>query len=263
MRSKRLALMFWTVTCLNLAACGSGSSNDQPAQSTQPPTTDPIDNSARADYQVIIYGNSHSAQLGSMLKVLVTSQLPNSTIETVTISGRFLDEIVAVSGNIEQLQQKSWSHAIFQGQKYSQSGTIDYPTDATQRLIATAKVNNITPILFPEHPQRGNPSEAERVYNLHQSISQQEPSCVAPVGQVWNRVLAVMPTVNLYHADGNHASYAGNMLSAMTFYEIITGELADAIPYTSALGLEQQQQALFGQIVTQVLAEYPACSNAN
>lgn len=256
---KRLALMFWTIICFNLAACGSGSTSDQPAQSTQPPPTNPVDNSARADYWVIIYGNSHSAQLGSMLKTLVTSQLPNSTIETVTISGRFLDEIVAVTGNLEQLQQNSWSHAIFQGQKYSQSGTIDYPTEATRRLIATAKANNIMPILFPEHPQRGNPAEADRVYNLHQSISQQEPSCVAPVGLVWHRVLAAMPTAKLYNADGNHAAYAGNMLTAMTFYEVITGELADAIPYTSALELDQQQHALFGQIVTQVLAEHPAC----
>lgn len=259
MLSKCLAFTLWMLILFNLAACGSGTTSDKPKQSTQPETTNPVDNSARADYRVIIYGNSHSAQLGSILKILVTSQLPNSTIETVTISGRFLDEIVAVSGNLAQLQQSSWSHAIFQGQKYSQSGTTNYSTEATQRLIATAKSNNIMPILFPEHPQRGNPAEAERVYNLHQSISQQEPSCIAPVGLVWNRLLAVMPTAKLYNADGNHASYAGNILTAMTFYEIISGELADAIPYTSALELDQQQQALFGQIVTQVLAEHPAC----
>lgn len=258
MLPKFLAITLSVLILFNLTACGSGSTSNKPEQSTQPDTT-PVDNSAIADYRVIIYGNSHSAQLGVMLKTLVTSQLPNSTIETVTISGRFLDEIVAVTGNLEQLQQNSWSHAIFQGQKYSQSGTVDYPTDATRRLIATAKANNIMPILFPEHPQRGNPAEADRVYNLHQSISQQEPSCVAPVGLVWNRVLAAMPTAKLYNADGNHASYVGNMLTAMTFYEVITGELADAIPFTSALELEQQQHALFGQIVTQVLAEHPAC----
>ena len=68
-----------------------------------------------------------------------------------------------------------------------------------------------------------------------------------------------MPTIELHHADGNHASYAGKVLTAMTFYEIITGELADAIPYNPALQLDQQQQALFGQIVTQVLLEHPAC----
>ncbi|BDF94521.1 hypothetical protein [Pseudoalteromonas sp. KAN5] len=256
MQPKYLVFILWTLICCNITACGAGAAN---VQTTQSETATTVDNGVPADYRVIIYGNSHSAQLGAMLKVLVTSQLPNSTIDTVTISGRFLDEIVAVTGNLEQLQQNSWSHAIFQGQKYSQSGTVYYSTDAARHLIATAKANNVMPILFPEHPQRGNPAEADRVYNLHQSISQQEPSCVAPVGLVWNRVLAVMPTAKLYNADGNHASYAGNMLTAMTFYEIITGELADAIPFTSALELEQQQQALFGQIVTQVLAEHPAC----
>ncbi|MCF2863745.1 hypothetical protein ABMY44_15535 [Pseudoalteromonas sp. Cnat2-41] len=259
MSIKPLAISFIAFIGLNLTACGSGTKNDEPKQLTPTPTGNIVDNSAVADYRLVIYGNSHSSQLGSIIETLISDQLPNKTIETVTISGRFLDEIAAVTANVEQLEKSTWSHAIFQGQKYSQSGATDYPTHATERLIAKAKSNNITPILFPEHPQRGDPSEAERVYNLHQSISQQELSCVAPVGLVWNRVLDVMPTVELHHADGNHASYAGKVLTAMTFYEIITGELADAIPYNPALQLDQQQQALFGQIVTQVLLEHPAC----
>jgi hypothetical protein len=69
-----------------------------------------------------------------------------------------------------------------------------------------------------------------------------------------------MPNAVLYQADGNHASYAGNMLTAMTFYQIITAELADTIPYNSALKLSKQEHALFTQIVTEVLQLHPACT---
>ncbi len=177
----------------------------------------------------------------------------------MTVSGRFLDEIVAVDANVDKLKSDNWSHAIFQGQKYSQSGSTDYPTSATERLISNAKEHKITPILFPEHPQKGDPAEAKQVYDLHLAISQKQPSCIAPVGFVWNRVLEIMPSINLHSADGNHASYAGNVLTAMTFYQIITSELTDTMPFIPAIDLTQQEQALFAQVVTEVLELYPAC----
>ena len=45
----------------------------------------------------------------------------------------------------------------------------------------------------------------------------------------------------------------------MTFYQIITSELTDTMPFIPAIDLTQQEQALFGQVVTEVLELYPAC----
>ena len=104
-----------------------------------------------------------------------------------------------------------------------------------------AKEHKITPILFPEHPQKGDPAEAKQVYDLHLAISQKQPSCIAPVGFVWNRVLEIMPSINLHSADGNHTSYAGNVLTAMTFYQIITSELTDTMPFIPAIDLKDGQ----------------------
>ncbi len=250
------------LSLLILTACGSeGQVTVVPENTTTPEPTNVINNSPLNDYKVIIYGNSHSAQLGELLEVLIAGQLPNTSIETMTIRGRFLGDIVAVTGNLDKLKSDSWSHAIFQGQKYSQSGSVSYPTHSAEQLISTAKDQRITPILFPEHPQEGDPAEAKRVYDLHVSISVKQPSCIAPVGFVWNRLLEVMPDANLHSADGNHASYAGNVLTAMTFYQVITSELADTMTFNPAINLTQQEQALFGQIVTEVLALYPACGS--
>ena len=250
-----IALTLFLVSC-----GGKGGNSVTPIESVTPPPIDIPDNSAGTDYQILIYGNSHSSDLGKLLQILITEQLPAVTVETKTVSGVFLDAIVEREGNVEKLQEQSWSHAIFQGQKYSQSGQYDYPTDAARRLIASAKAQNITPILFPEHPQQGDTHEGRRVYDLHLSISAKEPSCVAPIGLVWDRLLKVLPDAPLYKSDGNHASYEGNVLTAMTFYEIITGELADVMSYSAAINLSQHDQAIYAQIVTEVLKQYPACA---
>ncbi|WP_412971300.1 hypothetical protein [Glaciecola sp. MF2-115] len=253
-------LLLIVTMALILVSCGSDSSKKAVPIEIEKGTPLQIpDNSDADNYQIIIYGNSHSSQLGSLLEILITSQLPNVSVETKTVSGTFLDVIVERAGNVEKLQEKSWSHAIFQGQKYSQSGKVDYPTDAAQRIIKAAKTLDITPILFPEHPQRGDAYEGRRVYELHLAISAKEPSCVAPIGLIWDRLLAIMPDAPLYQIDGNHASYAGNVLTAMAFYEIITEELADMMPYNAQLNLSESDQALYAQIVTEVMQQYKAC----
>ncbi|MEL0647909.1 hypothetical protein V6248_10795 [Pseudoalteromonas agarivorans] len=262
MAFKYISTMFVTICLiLLLVACGSGSSEIKNTQNEETQTSSPvINNNPQGDYKIIIYGNSHSSSLGALLETIITYQLPNTSVYTMTVGGRFLDEIAAVDANVDKLRESTWSHAIFQGQKYSQSGAFDYPTTETERLISIAKEQEITPILFPEHPQKGNPAEATTVYELHLSISVEEPSCVAPVGLVWNRVLEIMPSVNLYNADANHASYTGNVLTAMVFYEIVTSELADTMQFNPNINLTQQQQAMFAQVVTEVLDLYPACA---
>ena len=258
---------FLLVFSISLVACGSSSKNestkvDDTNSSTPDTGVELVDNSGSADYKIIIYGNSHSAKLGDLLEQLISSELTNAQVSTLTVSGRFLDEIVNTSGNIEKLQQANWSHAIFQGQKYSQSGSVNYSTSEAERLIASAKELEITPILFPEHPQRGDGKEGELVYQLHLSISEKEASCVAPIGLVWDKAIAALPELNFYSADGNHASDEGHLLTAMTFYEVITGELADTLAYNAAFAITEQQHQQFGQIITQVLTEYPACPSS-
>ncbi len=148
---------------------------------------------------------------------------------------------------------------IFQAQKYSQSGAVDHSTHAAKVWIARAKQINATPILFPEHPPKGDLGEGIRVYELHQSISTDKSSCVAPLGYVWKKILTVRPDISLYEPDGNHANTHGQLLTSMVFYEIITGESAEMLPFISEIEVDIDTQALMGQMVSEILAEIPAC----
>jgi hypothetical protein len=218
------------------------------------------DNTLVTKYNVLFMGNSHVVGLATLLRTIIETGAQQKNIGKLTLSiGDFLAERLNDARSIDTLKNASWSHVIFQAQKYSQSGRVDYPTDAAQTWINLAKSQNAIPILFPEHPQRGNSQEGQQVHNLHVSIANIQSSCVAPVGLVWDRVIRLMPNVGLHLADGNHASNTEKFLTALVFYETITGLSADLIPFLGSIDIDMVTQDLFGQIVSEVMAEYPPC----
>jgi hypothetical protein len=76
--------------------------------------------------------------------------------------------------------------------------------------------------MFPEWPRR-DIDETQRIYDLHVSIAQAEPACVAPIPQAWDLALARNPSLTLHAADGNHSAPAGAFLAALVLYATITG----------------------------------------
>jgi hypothetical protein len=90
----------------------------------------------------------------------LSSGLPHKSLTTRgTPNALYLDERLDDSPSIEALHSEEWNHVIFQAQKYSQSGIVGYPTNAAKVWITRAKQINATPILFPEHPQKGDIDE--------------------------------------------------------------------------------------------------------
>ncbi|MGS2720859.1 hypothetical protein [Paraglaciecola aestuariivivens] len=250
-------------------SCSSGSNDDQNTtkQSTKqsPPnlTNDNLaipNNTQLDEYKILIFGNSHVLELNSLLQSLFEHSLEGKSVVKMTVSvGDFLAERLEDGRSLELLKSEDWTHVILQGQKYSQSGQVDYPTIAAQIWLQQIKAQQAMPILFPEHPQKGRYQEAQRVHNLHLRIAQQQLSCVAPVGLVWDRVIALWPTLSLHQPDGNHASYAGKFLTALVFYQVISGKSADLLPYIEDIEVSAYLQDFMGQITSEVLAEHPAC----
>lgn len=261
-----LKLQFLIIVVVLLGGCNSSGVDTDvtvPANPEVPQSRENLvipDNSARSDYKLLLFGNSHIVGLSEIINTLISHTLPLKPVAIRAASSqRYLDERLNDGTSLAILQNDNWSHIILQAQKYSQSGTVRYPTDATQQWAFLAKQQQTIPILFPEHPQRGNDEEGQRVYALHQSIAAKQAACVAPVGPVWDKVIALRPELVLHHEDGNHASDLGKLLSALVFYEIITAQPADLLPTIDELGIDAEVQAFFGQIVSQTIAANPPC----
>lgn len=266
MKSKLIPLLL--VLCM--VGCNSSSDDNTPANNSPVAPLPPVitdenlaipDNLAATQYNILFLGNSHVGGMASLVQMLFEVGAPQKNIGKLSTSqGGFLSERLEDGRSVDVLKSNAWSHVIFQAQKYSQSGQFDYPTIGAQTWIQMAKSQDATPILFPEHPQRGDSLEGQKVHDLHVSIANKQSSCLAPVGLVWDRVIRLRPNLVLHHADGNHASNTGKFLSALVFYETISGFSADLVPFIDSIDIDSSTQDLFGQITSEVISENPPCN---
>lgn len=277
----RSSFLFFTQStvlslCLLLSACGGNDSVTQveqgegpdiiipgpPPENNFPIGAEVPDNRYVDSYKILIFGNSHvrSNNLPEIIRQLISAGMPDAGVELKLALGiRYLDERLQTTADLALLQSADWTHVILQGQKYSTSGLFSYPVTDTLTWLKAAKAQQTTPILFPEHGQADNAAEGKRVHELHQSIAETEPACIAPIGLAWDKLKAQEPLMQLHQADGNHAALAGSFLTALVFYQSITGNNAELLPYLSQIDLPQQQQQLLRQIAAATLQSNPAC----
>lgn len=255
--------------CL-LTACGSGSKSTAPPVATTPPpvssppaVVDPLpipDNRYVGSYQVLLFGNSHASSnnLPAMIALLLEQGTGKEATAVLAPGRQYLDDRISDGVSLNTLQANNWSHVIWQAQKYSTTGQYYYSTSAAKYWVGQTKQQQATPIMFPEHPREGNTEEGMRVYLLHKSIASEEATCVAPVGPAWDNAILAMPEVTFY-TDGNHASLEGTFLTAVLFYQIISGEPAEDLPDIAEINLPAQLQSELRQVAAATLQQYIGC----
>ena len=260
-----------------LAGCSGDSSPGNPSGSAGPsgPAAPPgdtgsggyttslplLDNSDASAYKVLLMGNSHAAGLAPVLAQLLTLGQPGKSIDLqLSTSSGFLADRVNDGVSEEVLESEKWTHVILQAQKYSTTGTLTYPTDAAEYWIRGSKEQGATPIMFPEHPREGNTWEGQTLWDLHKGIADRENTCVAPVGLVWDEVVFGAPDLVLHQSDGNHASAAGLLLTALVFYPIITGQPVDSLPDLSEFNIDAATERTMKESVSSLLYNYQPCN---
>ena len=181
---------------------------------------------------------------------------PGRTVAATEAPGwMFLEDRVADAASLQLLRGRTWSFVVLQAQKYSTSGLFSYPIEPAITLIEMSRTAAAVPILFPEWPRR-DVAETQRIYDLHVSIAQREPACVAPIGQAWDLALARHPGVVLHDADGNHSAAPGAFLAAVVIASTITGTPPDAFPFVSAAGVDADTQALLRRTAADTVLAY-------
>ena len=266
----KMSLLIFSILMMSLFLLGcGGSSTKSNVESVSIETVssavinniDIPNNTLVNHYKILLIGNSHaSMSLGELIKVMINKSKPESEIDIDRVEGlAYLSDRINDGITLEKIRSNQWSHIILQAQKYSQSGSTIYPTDAAQFWISTAKEMGATPILFPEHPQKGNKDEAQYIQNIHLSIIAKQKSCLAPIGLGWDSAINALPEIPFHSGDGNHAAYIGNFLSALIFYQVITNELADALPYIESIEISESIQSQLGEIASQILEKNQAC----
>jgi len=238
-------------------SCPSGSTRTITYSTSQPLA----DNSNASAYTVLLMGNSHAAGLRSTLEHLLILGQPGKSIDVqLAPNPGFLEDRVNDGGSEQKLECEQWTHVILQAQKYSSSGTMTYPTTAAEYWIRGSKELGATPIMFPEHPRKDNTWEGQALWDLHSGIAARENTCVAPVGLVWDEVIFRDPSLVLHQPDGNHAAQTGLLLTALVFYQIITGESVESLPALSEFNIDPVTEQMMKESVSYLLFVYPPCT---
>lgn len=218
------------------------------------------DNTNASAYKVLLMGNSHAAGLLATLKQLLILGEPGKSVDVQLSPGSgFLADRVNDGVSEQKLESESWTHVVLQAQKYSSTGTMTYPTTAAEYWIRGSKELGATPVMFPEHPRKDNTWEGQTLWDLHKGIAARENTCVAPVGLVWDEVLFRDLSLVLHQSDGNHASQTGVLLTALIFYQIITGQSVESLPELSAFNVDPTTEQIMKESVSSLLFVYPPC----
>lgn len=248
-----------------LNSCGGGNTAENPQipESNVPPPVSSGTGTIPVTefYDVLMMGNSHTSPLPNILyKIFAVGQPAKSAEFRQAPGGMYLIDRANDTANTDLLASKRWSHLILQALKYSSSGTIDYSTAGAEYFINSANSLGIIPILYPEHPTRGNTWESDYLFQLHSSVAMNTGACVAPVGFVWEDVMQTV-TSNLYHVDGNHASATGAFLTSLVLYHVISAGKASDLAFIPDVDVAEHIQEIMKASVDRVAEIYPACAH--
>jgi hypothetical protein len=246
---------------LLLAACGGGGGGSGDTQGGGPTSGSPPSppTPVTGDITLLFMGNSHTAvnDLTGMVTDMVRAGKPGKVVAAVTApGGLFLEERVHDAQSMALLRNQDWSFVVLQAQKYSSSGTFQYSTEEAKELIRMSRVQHAVPVMFPEWPRRGV-DETQRIFDLHVSIAQAEPACVAPIPQAWDLALARDSRLVLHDPDGNHSAPAGAFLAALVLYATITGLSPLDLPALPQFPVSAPLQATLRGIAAETVATVP------
>jgi len=237
---------------LLLAACGGGGDSQRGGATSGPPP-------ASADITLLFMGNSHTSvnDLSKMVADMVRAGRPGKSVASVEAPGwLFLDERLTDAPSMDLLRSQNWNFVILQAQKYSSSGQVAYSTEEAKELVRRSRTQHAVPIMFPEWPRRGI-DETQRIFDLHVSIAQAEPACVAPIPQAFDLALARAPTLTLHASDGNHSAPAGAFLAALVLYATITGQSPLDLPPLTQYPVSASLQATLRGIAAETVQTVP------
>jgi hypothetical protein len=267
MKMKNIYLMY----LLFLIGCGgsSGGGSNMPFPDpeivpSQSGSRLPIpDNRDVEHYKILFVGNSHVASnsLPNIIQKLFENNFTNKLVTSQLVpGGSFLAERINDGITYEKIKSNSWTHIVLQAQKVSSSQSRLFPTEGAQTWIELVKSELLaTPVLFPEHPQKGKLFEGRYIHDIHLGIAEKTPACVAPIGLAWDLALKLYPGLKFHQDDGNHAALRGSFLTALVLYQTISGEIAQNLSYIDDIDIDSNTQMQLAQVASQIIAENPPC----
>lgn len=90
------------------------------------------------------------------------------------------------------------------------------------RIIDLCRKGGTKPVVTMTWAEKRFPENQQKMIDTYNEAAKEEDVLLAPVGKVWQHMLASHPEVDLFWMDGEHASPLGDYLIACVLYHVIT-----------------------------------------
>ena len=99
-----------------------------------------------------------------------------------------------------------------------------------EKLIALCKECGVTPVVCMTWAEKAHPENQRIMCKTYEQLTREQGALLSPVGRIWEAIRQQAPEVELYYADGAHASAYGSYLVALTHCSVITGKSPLGLP---------------------------------
>ena len=184
--------------------------------------------------KILFIGNSHTYM--NDMPELAREMMENATGEPCEVfmlaySGRPLkwhmeEEYFAVRFNI---RHGGYDYCVIQEQAHSMPPEEDTVRNM-DRIIGLCRKAGTVPVIVETWAEMIKPENQAPMNRRYRKIASEQNVLMAPVGEVWEKVLPVLKEkadADLFFRDGEHASAVGDYLAAMVIVKTITGKLPD------------------------------------
>lgn len=219
----RRFLLAWM---LGVAAVGQALAGDLPTE------TPVIGSTAQAPLpgqpiSVLFVGNSYTfyndlPQMVQRMSVEAIQPRPLQ-VRDVTFGGASL-QAHWQRGEVQKvIASQHWDYVVIQDFSTMPVDNPDLTREYVRRVAAAARKAGAQPILYLTWARQAKPAMQAQLDSVYTGLANETHALLAPVGQAWQRALAVSPQPQLFIEDGSHPSYAGSYLAASVFYALIYG----------------------------------------
>ncbi len=212
-----------------------------------------------ADARVLFIGNSHTHvnDVPGMVVELADANGMTVEVDMVAPGGWTLSQHAADGNLREMIATGDYDIVVLQEQSEKPAHHADFQRDtapSAEALARMAQTHGAEVVFYQTWGrEQGSLYTGHNSYDAMQSaltfaydtMAFDNDAEVAPVGETWRYVRQVAPHIELFSADGNHASPHGSYLAAIVLTEAITD-----VELTEAPGLGAVDETTAGYLLT-------------
>lgn len=193
---------------------------------------------------ILFIGNSHTFYNEGIAKHLLEfrryddpASLP--IIHEVARGGYSLEDHLNDPSSLSKLMEREWDYVIFQENTTVAAETRDSTTEALVGLSESIAQKETDILLFMTWPYKDRPEMLRGIEETYEKAAAAINATIVPVGKEWMALdNGTLMEVDLYNADGIHASLSGTFYASALFYKAIYDSVPAQNGYSAGLPSE-------------------------